>query len=70
MRRVECEIQAVALGNPARLLAAAKLGDSVAVTGFLAAKSLKSQAPVLHVIEIEFKEGNENGIQTQVRHQA
>jgi hypothetical protein len=34
------------------------------VTGFLAARSAKSRTTVLHVKEIEFQEGNENGIQT------
>jgi len=64
MRQVECEVACVALGVPAGLLNAAKLGDKLTVTGFLAAKSLKSRTPVLHVKEIEFQEGNENGFQT------
>ena len=54
----------VVLGVPAGLLNVARLGDQLAVTGFVAAKSLKSRAPVLHVKDIEFQEGNENGIQT------
>jgi primosomal replication protein N len=65
MRRVECEVACVALGTPAGLLAAARLGDRLHVQGFLAAKSLKNRSAVLHVKEIEFQEGNENGIQTQ-----
>ena len=65
IRRVECEVVCVALGVPAGLLAAAKLGDRLCVYGFLAAKSLKSRTAVLHVKEIEFQEGNGNGIQTQ-----
>lgn len=65
MRRVECEVACVALGTSAGLLAAAKLGDRLRVQGFLAARSLKSRATVLHVKEIEFQEGNENGIQTE-----
>jgi len=64
MRQVECEIACVALGAPAGLLAAARLGDGLSVAGFLAARSLKSRTAVLHVKEIEFQEGNENGIQT------
>jgi primosomal replication protein N len=64
MRQVDCEMTCVALGVPAGLLSAAKLGDQLAVTGFIAAKSLKSRTAVLHVKEIEFQEGNENGIQT------
>lgn len=63
-RRVECEVTCVALAVPAGLANAANLGDSLTVTGFLAAKSLKTRALVLHVKEIEFLEGNENGIQT------
>jgi primosomal replication protein N len=65
MRRVECEVACVALGVPAGLLAAARLGDRLRVQGFLAAKSLKNRSAVLHVKEIEFQEGNENGIQTE-----
>ena len=71
-RKVECEMKAVAMGQNALLLASAKPGDRVRLEGFVAAKSLKSRTPVLHVNEIEFLEGNENGIQTQgeTRHQA
>ena len=64
MRRVECEMACVVLGVPAGLLNVARLGDQLAVTGFVAAKSLKSRTPVLHVKDIEFQEGNGNGIQT------
>jgi primosomal replication protein N len=63
-RRVECEVTCVALGVPSRLVNAARLGDHLTVSGFLTAKSLKARALVLHVNEIEFLEGNENGIQT------
>ena len=63
-RRVECEMGCVALGSPALLLTGSKPGDGLYVTGFLVAKSVKSRTPVLHVNEIEFLEGNENGIQT------
>jgi primosomal replication protein N len=64
-RQVECEVACVAIGVPAGLLNAARLGDTLIVTGFLAAKSRKTRTPVLHVKEIEFQEGNENGFQTQ-----
>ncbi|WIM05993.1 MAG: primosomal replication protein N [Candidatus Nitricoxidivorans perseverans] len=63
-RRVECEMGCVALGSPALLLTGRKPGDGLCVTGFLAARSVKSRTPVLHVNEIEFLEGNKNGIQT------
>jgi primosomal replication protein N len=65
-RSVECEIQAVALGRPAHLVAAASLGSEIALTGFLAQKSLRNKTPVLHVTNIEFLEGNQHGIQTEV----
>lgn len=63
-RKVECEMPCVALGAPAQMLAAAKAGDAVLVSGFLAARSLKRRTPVLHVTTVEFVEGTENGIQT------
>ncbi len=59
-RRVECEMPAIALGPTALLLAGAKPGDCVRLGGFLAAKSLKSRTPVLHVNEIEFLEGTDH----------
>lgn len=61
-RAVDCEISAVALGPNAQLMAGAKPGEAVRLTGFLAAKSLKSRSLILHVNEIEFLEGNQNGI--------
>jgi primosomal replication protein N len=64
-RRVECEMACIALGTAALLLKDAASGDQVELTGFLAAKSVKSRSPVLHVTNIEFLEGNENGIQTE-----
>jgi primosomal replication protein N len=57
-RKVNCEIAAVAFEREAQLLAAAKLGSAVTVTGFLAAKSRESRAPVLHATHIEFVEGD------------
>ncbi|MBS0323032.1 MAG: primosomal replication protein N [Proteobacteria bacterium] len=64
MRRVECEMACVALGANAHLLADSKPGDGMRISGFLAARSLKSRSPVLHVTTIEFLEGNPNGFQT------
>lgn len=61
-RDVEIEIQAVALGTTANLLVGTQAGTQVSLTGFLAAKSLRSAQPVLHVNEIEFLEGTKNGI--------
>jgi primosomal replication protein N len=60
-RLVELEIAILALGDSARWLEAAPLGGVVQVTGFLAAKSRNSKAPVLHVNKLEYLEGNENG---------
>jgi primosomal replication protein N len=60
-RRVECEIQAIGLGDTARWLQAATPGVAVRVTGFLAAKSQHSKQLRLHVTTIEFVEGNQNG---------
>jgi primosomal replication protein N len=57
-RKVSCEIGAVAFEREATLLAAAKLGSEVTVTGFLAARSRTSKSVVLHATEVEFKEGD------------
>ena len=61
-RQVECEMACVAMGQMAQLLAAARPGDALRLTGFLSAKSLKSRTPVLHVNAIEFLEGMNHGI--------
>ena len=55
-RRVECEMVCVALGTPALLLKESSPGVPLTVSGFLAARSLKVKAPVLHVTTIEFAE--------------
>jgi primosomal replication protein N len=56
-RKVSCEIAAVAFEREAKLLAAARLGSNVTVTGFLAARSRTSRSLVLHAAEIQFEEG-------------
>ena len=61
-RAVSCEMACVALGQTAQLLSGAKPGDALRVTGFLAARSLKSRTPVLHVNAIEFLEGMNHGV--------
>lgn len=63
-RKVECEMNCVALGTVATQLVQWNSGE-LRVSGFLAAKSLKNRANVLHVQRIEFVEGNENGFQTE-----
>jgi primosomal replication protein N len=60
-RRVECEIQAIGLGETARWLQAATPGVTVRLTGFMAAKNRNSRQLRLHVTTIEFVEGNQNG---------
>lgn len=66
-RDVTLELQAVALGELAAVLGAAKPGMMMRASGFLAAKSLRSRIPVLHLNEIEFLEGTKNGVQAQVQ---
>jgi primosomal replication protein N len=60
-RQVDCEMSCIALGQTAQVLGAAKVGDSLVIGGFLAARSLKRRTPILHVNTVEFIEGNENG---------
>lgn len=64
-RDVECELPAVAVGDMARQMAVAACGWTLEATGFLAAKSKKSKAPVLHITNIKFLKGIDNGFQTQ-----
>lgn len=60
-RRVEYEIQAIALGATAQWLQAASPGAALQLTGFLAARSRNSKQPRLHITTIEFVEGNQDG---------
>jgi primosomal replication protein N len=57
-RKVSCEMDCVATGSQAQILATVKPGAALTVSGFLAARSLKRKTPVLHVNTIEFVEGN------------
>ena len=61
-RKVECELPCVAVGLTARLMTDTRPGDLLKVGGFLAAKSLRSRTPVLHVNTIEFMEGSHHGV--------
>ena len=61
LRRVEYEIQAIALGATAQWLQAANPGAALQLTGFLAARSRNSKQPRLHITTIEFVEGNQDG---------
>ena len=56
-RAVQCEMAALAFEREARLIAAARLGMQVKVSGFLAGKSRDSKQLVLHATNIEFVEG-------------
>jgi primosomal replication protein N len=57
-REVRCELSAVAIGDLARLVQGAKLGDAVRASGFLANRGKSARQLVLHVTDIEFLEGN------------
>ena len=56
-RSVQCEVAGLAFNREACLMAAAKLGMQVTVTGFLAGKNRDSKQLVLHATNIEFVEG-------------
>ena len=60
-RRIDCEVQAIGVGEPARWLQAANPGTTLRVSGFLAARSQNSRQLRLHINSIEFVEGNQNG---------
>ena len=57
-RKVSAELDAIAFEAQARLLAGRAMGQPLKAEGFLSAKSKHSAKPVLHVTNIEFKEGN------------
>lgn len=57
-RKVECEVNAVAIGNVA--LKTLKLGAFIEVTGFLAKRSLKSTQLVMHINEISLNQIEQN----------
>lgn len=57
-RVVLCEVRVLAVGENARWLDAAKLGSTLKLQGFMAAKSQRQKSLVLHIQLIEFLEGN------------
>ena len=57
LRQVNVELSAVAFGTLATQLSASRLGCTLSVIGFLAAKSQRSTKIVLHLTNIEFVEG-------------
>ncbi|MFA5083436.1 MAG: primosomal replication protein N [Hydrogenophilaceae bacterium] len=52
-RKVNCELEAVAYGEPATKLASLREGDLVRLAGFLERKSLRDPRPILHVTAYE-----------------
>ena len=52
-RRVECEVNAVVMGELAERSKAIKEGTAVKVSGFIAKRSLKSTQLVLHINTLE-----------------
>jgi len=56
MRKVSCEITAVAFEREARLLSSAKLGSIMTVTGFMERKGRSKTQVVLHATHIEFEQ--------------
>jgi primosomal replication protein N len=64
-RQVEMEMACVAVEGLARLVAAAPLGGGVVTSGFVARKGKSSRQLVLHVTELEFKEGDRDASSQQ-----
>jgi hypothetical protein len=54
---VTAEIGAIAFETQAKLLAGRPLGSEVKLQGFMSVKSKRSKKLVMHVTNIEFKEG-------------
>lgn len=52
-RRVECDLNAVVMGELAEKSSAVTLGTSLHVTGFIARRSLKSTQLVLHITTLD-----------------
>jgi len=48
-RRVSCELETIAFGEPATKMTGLKQGDQVRLTGFLERKGLRDPRPILHV---------------------
>ena len=53
MRRVVCEVEAIAFGEAARTLSQSPVGTQVHVAGFLDRKSPRSSLLTLHVTDYE-----------------
>ena len=64
-RDVACEFHATAIGEMAQSMCVAGPGWEIEATGFVAARSKRSKQPVLHVTQIKFLKGIDNGFQTE-----
>ena len=67
VREVRLELQAIAIGELAQIIAVATPGCQIHASGFLAAKSHRSHTPVFHLNHIEFIEGNEHGPKNKIQ---
>lgn len=54
-RHIKCELPVQALGQNAQMIAAAQVGESITIEGFLAAKSRNVARTVLHVNKVKFR---------------
>lgn len=61
-RDVRCELEVRAIGPEAHRINAVPLGAWLAIEGFLAAKSVRSRYPVLHIRTFELLEGMNHGL--------
>ncbi|MDO6385727.1 MULTISPECIES: primosomal replication protein N [unclassified Uliginosibacterium] len=57
-REVSCELSLRAVGPAAQQIEVVAPGSRLAIEGFLAAKSARNRAPVLHIRTFELLEGN------------
>ena len=62
IRRVELEVDWLAAGEPARLIAKAPLGIRMEAEGFLAPRTRTQRQPVLHIVKFDLLEEGD-GIQ-------
>ncbi|HEX5127991.1 MAG TPA: primosomal replication protein N [Rhodocyclaceae bacterium] len=60
-REVSCQLEVRAIGPIAHQICAVPPGSKLVLEGFLANKSARSRAPVLHVRKFELLEGMNNG---------
>jgi primosomal replication protein N len=60
-RQVKLEMSCLAAERDARLLSQAQLGIEMELAGFVAPRGRSSRSLVLHVTEIEFRQGDQHG---------